>query len=181
MNGVPGKHFAIVVSARDCTGCGSCAGVCPGMRGNKALEMVPLRRYDKEKRQEIFNYTQTLSEKEMVHDKFPVHTVKGSQFKKPLMEFSGACAGCGETPYAKLATQLFGERMYIANATGCTSIWANSTPSTAYSAYPDGSGPAWANSLFEDAAEFGYGMYLASKRYKDKTVWISAVTDGHTI
>ena len=142
------------------------------MRGNKALEMVPLRRYDKEKRQEIFNYTQTLSEKEMVHDKFPVHTVKGSQFKKPLMEFSGACAGCGETPYAKLATQLFGERMYIANATGCTSIWANSTPSTAYSAYPDGRGPAWANSLFEDAAEFGYGMYLASKRYKDKTVWI---------
>lgn len=172
MNGMPGQHFAIVVSSRDCTGCGSCAGVCPGMRGNKALEMVPLRRYDKEKRQEIFNYTQTLSEKEMVHDKFPVHTVKGSQFKKPLMEFSGACAGCGETPYAKLATQLFGERMYIANATGCTSIWANSTPSTAYSAYPDGRGPAWANSLFEDAAEFGYGMYLASKRYKDKTVWI---------
>lgn len=172
MYGVPGQHFAIVVSARDCTGCGACAGVCPGMKENKALEMVPLERYDKETRQEIFNYTQTLTEKETVHDKFPVHTVKGSQFKKPLMEFSGACAGCGETAYAKLATQLFGERMYIANATGCTSIWANSTPSTAYSAYSDGRGPAWANSLFEDAAEFGYGMYLASKRYKDKTVWI---------
>lgn len=172
MNGVPGQHFAIVISARDCTGCGSCAGVCPGMKGNKALEMVPLVRYDKERRQKIFNYAQTAAAKESVNDKFPVSTVKGSQFKKPLMEFSGACAGCGETPYAKLATQLFGERMYIANATGCTSIWANSTPSTAYSACPDGRGPAWANSLFEDAAEFGYGMYLASKRYKDKTVWI---------
>lgn len=163
MNGMPGKHFAIVVSARDCTGCGSCAGVCPGMRDNKALVMKPLIEYDKEKHQEEFDYAQTLSDKPELADKFRVGTVKGSQFKKPLLEFSGACAGCGETPYAKLVTQLFGERMYIANATGCSSIWANSTPSTAYSAYPDGRGPAWSNSLFEDAAEFGYGIYLAEQ------------------
>ncbi len=163
MNGMPGKHFAIVVSARDCTGCGSCAGVCPGMRDNKALEMKPLLEYNKEKHQEEFDYAQTLSDKPEISEKFRVGTVKGSQFKKPLLEFSGACAGCGETPYAKLVTQLFGERMYIANATGCSSIWANSTPSTAYSAYPDGRGPAWSNSLFEDAAEFGYGIYLAEQ------------------
>lgn len=163
MNGMPGKHFAIVVSARDCTGCGSCAGVCPGMRDNKALVMKPLPEYDKGKHQEEFDYAQTLSDKPELADKFRVGTVKGSQFKKPLLEFSGACAGCGETPYAKLVTQLFGERMYIANATGCSSIWANSTPSTAYSAYPDGRGPAWSNSLFEDAAEFGYGIYLAEQ------------------
>ncbi len=163
MNGMPGKHFAIVVSARDCTGCGSCAGVCPGMRDNKALVMKPLMEYDKGKHQEEFDYAQTLSDKPELADKFRVGTVKGSQFKKPLLEFSGACAGCGETPYAKLVTQLFGERMYIANATGCSSIWANSTPSTAYSAYPDGRGPAWSNSLFEDAAEFGYGIYLAEQ------------------
>lgn len=163
MNGMSGKHFAIVVSARDCTGCGSCAGVCPGMRDNKALVMKPLLEYDKEKHQEEFDYAQTLSCKPEIIEKFKVSTVKGSQFKKPLLEFSGACAGCGETPYAKLVTQLFGERMYIANATGCSSIWANSTPSTAYSAYPDGRGPAWSNSLFEDAAEFGYGIYLAQK------------------
>ncbi len=161
MNGMPGKHFSIVVSARDCTGCGSCVGVCPGMKENKALIMKPLLEYDKEKHQKEFDYAMTISEKPEVIEKFKIGTVKGSQFKKPLLEYSGACAGCGETPYAKLVTQLFGERMYIANATGCTSIWANSTPSTAYSAYPDGRGPAWSNSLFEDAAEFGYGIYLA--------------------
>ena len=163
MNGMPENSFSIVASARDCTGCGSCAGVCPGMKGNKALEMKPLNEYDKEAAQEAFDYAQTLSKKPELYEKFDVGTVKGSQFKKPLLEFSGACAGCGETPYAKLVTQLFGERMYIANATGCTSIWANSTPSTAYTAYADGRGPAWSNSLFEDAAEFGYGMYIAEQ------------------
>lgn len=131
------------------------------MKENKALIMKPRLEYDKEKHQKEFDYTMTISEKPEVIEKFKIGTVKGSQFKKPLLEYSGACAGCGETPYAKLVTQLFGERMYIANATGCTSIWANSTPSTAYSAYPDGRGPAWSNSLFEDAAEFGYGIYLA--------------------
>ena len=94
--------------------------------------------------------------------KFKETTVKGSQFKQPLLEFSGACAGCGETPYAKLITQLFGDRMYIANATGCSSIWGNSSPSTPYTVTPEGKGPAWSNSLFEDAAEFGYGMLLAN-------------------
>lgn len=175
MVGMPDKSFAIVVSARDCTGCGSCAGVCPGMRGNKALEMKPVQEYDKEKRQKEFNYAQRLVGKPEIEEKFRIATVKGSQFKKPLMEFSGACAGCGETPYVKLVTQLFGTKMYIANATGCSSIWANSVPTTAYAACTDGRGPAWSNSLFEDAAEFGYGIYLAGQvkgRESDKSVWI---------
>ena len=94
--------------------------------------------------------------------------MKGSQFKQPLLEFSGACAGCGETPYAKLITQLFGDRMYIANATGCSSIWGNSSPSTPYTVTPEGKGPAWSNSLFEDNAEFGYGMLLAQNTIRDR-------------
>ena len=120
MTGMPGKKFAVSVSVLDCTGCGSCANVCPGMRGEKALSMSPLE--TQLAQQEIFNYGQTVSEKPEVLEKFKETTVKGSQFKQPLLEFSGACAGCGETPYAKLITQLFGDRMYIANATGCSSI-----------------------------------------------------------
>ena len=100
--------------------------------------------------------------------KFKANTVKGSQFKQPLLEFSGACAGCGETPYAKLITQLFGDRMYIANATGCSSIWGNSSPSTPYTINEKGQGPAWSNSLFEDNAEFGYGMLLAQKAIRKR-------------
>ena len=100
--------------------------------------------------------------------KFKETTVKGSQFKQPLLEFSGACAGCGETPYAKLITQLFGDRMYIANATGCSSIWGNSSPSTPYTVNPQGRGPAWSNSLFEDNAEFGYGMLLAQNTIRER-------------
>ena len=161
MNGMTGFHFAITVSNVDCTGCGSCAGVCPGKMGKKALEMCPVKEHDA--RQDYFDYGKALPIKKEVVEKFKETTVKGSQFKRPLMEFSGACAGCGETPYAKLVTQLYGERMYIANATGCSSIWANSSPSTAYSATPEGKGPAWANSLFEDAAEYGYGMLQAEK------------------
>ncbi len=111
--------------------------------------------------QKNFDYAVTLPEKTDVIAKFKEATVKGSQFKTPLLEFSGACAGCGETPYAKLITQLFGDRMYIANATGCSSIWGNSSPSTPYTVNQKGQGPAWSNSLFEDAAEFGYGMSLA--------------------
>ncbi|ADL04295.1 pyruvate:ferredoxin (flavodoxin) oxidoreductase [Lacrimispora saccharolytica] len=160
MTGMPGYQFAVTVSAFDCTGCGSCANVCPGKKGEKALVMVNMEENCAEK-QKVFDFGQTLPIKQEVIDKFKENTVKGSQFKKPLLEFSGACAGCGETPYAKLITQLFGDRMYIANATGCTSIWGNSSPSTPYTVNAKGQGPAWANSLFEDNAEYGYGMMLA--------------------
>ena len=159
MTGMADKKFAIVVSALDCTGCGSCANVCPGKKGAKALDMENMEA--NAACQSAFDYAVTLPEKADVIEKFKEATVKGSQFKTPLLEFSGACAGCGETPYAKLITQLFGDRMYIANATGCSSIWGNSSPSTPYTVNEKGHGPAWSNSLFEDAAEFGYGMLLA--------------------
>ncbi len=165
MTGMPGKKFAVSVSVLDCTGCGSCANVCPGMKGEKALTMAPLdTQLEKEA---LFNYGQSLDEKPEVLEKFKETTVKGSQFKQPLLEFSGACAGCGETPYAKLITQLFGDRMYIANATGCSSIWGNSSPSTPYTVNKAGRGPAWDNSLFEDNAEFGMGMLLAQNALRD--------------
>lgn len=154
-------HFAITVSEVDCTGCGSCAGVCPGKMGKKALEMTPI--HEKSEHQEYFDFGKSLPEKPEILEVFKENTIKGSQMRKPLLEFHGACAGCGETTYPKLITQLFGERMYIANATGCSSIWANSSPSTAYTVGPQGRGPAWSNSLFEDAAEFGYGMLLANQ------------------
>ncbi len=160
MTGMPGYQFAITVSAFDCTGCGSCANVCPGKKGEKALTMVNMEA-NCDVSQKVFDFGQTLPIKQEVITKFKENSVKGSQFKKPLLEFSGACAGCGETPYAKLITQLYGDRMYIANATGCTSIWGNSSPSTPYTVNADGQGPAWSNSLFEDNAEFGYGMLLA--------------------
>ncbi|GAA6294545.1 pyruvate:ferredoxin (flavodoxin) oxidoreductase [Enterocloster asparagiformis] len=165
MTGMPGYKFAITVSALDCTGCGSCANVCPGMKGNKALDMKSLEENLGE--QAIFDFGQSLPVKEEVLAKFKENTVKGSQFRQPLLEFSGACAGCGETPYAKLITQLFGDRMYIANATGCSSIWGNSSPSTPYTVNCKGQGPAWDNSLFEDNAEFGYGMLLAQNAIRD--------------
>ena len=165
MTGMAGYKFAISVSALDCTGCGSCANVCPGMKGNKALVMESLEENLGE--QAIFDFGQSLPVKEEVLAKFKETTVKGSQFKQPLLEFSGACAGCGETPYAKLITQLFGDRMYIANATGCSSIWGNSSPSTPYTVNAKGQGPAWDNSLFEDNAEFGYGMLLAQNAIRD--------------
>ena len=161
MTGMADKKFAIVVSALDCTGCGSCANVCPGKKGAKALDMQNMEA--NAACQSAFDYAVTLPEKADVIAKFKEATVKGSQFKTPLLEFSGACAGCGETPYAKLITQLFGDRMYIANATGCSSIWGNSSPSTPYTVNEKGQGPAWSNSLFEDNAEFGYGMLLAQK------------------
>lgn len=166
MNGMSGYNFAITVSNVDCTGCGSCVGVCPGRQNEKALKMCPVKEHDA--RQDYFDYGRALPVKAEITDKFKENTIKGSQLRRPLMEFSGACAGCGETPYAKLVTQLYGERMYIANATGCSSIWANSSPSTAYAATPNGKGPAWANSLFEDAAEYGYGMFLAQKAIRER-------------
>ena len=165
MTGMAGYKFAITISALDCTGCGSCANVCPGMKGNKALVMESLEANLGQ--QAIFDFGQSLPIKEEVLAKFKENTVKGSQFRQPLLEFSGACAGCGETPYAKLITQLFGDRMYIANATGCSSIWGNSSPSTPYTVNAKGQGPAWDNSLFEDNAEFGYGMLLAQNAIRD--------------
>ncbi len=161
MTGMPEYKFVMAISALDCTGCGSCANVCPGKKGAKALAMENMEANIAS--QKVFDYAVTLPEKADVIAKFKEATVKGSQFKKPLLEFSGACAGCGETPYAKLITQLFGDRMYIANATGCSSIWGNSSPSTPYTVNQKGQGPAWSNSLFEDAAEFGYGMSLAQR------------------
>jgi len=168
MTGMPGYKFAMTVSVLDCTGCGSCANVCPGKKGNKALVMEKL---DSQLEQaEVAAYGQTLPSKPEVAEKFKESTVKGSQFKQPLLEYSGACAGCGETPYAKLATQLFGDRMYIANATGCSSIWGGSAPSTPYTVNKEGRGPAWANSLFEDNAEYGYGMYLAQSTLRQHLI-----------
>ena len=165
MTGMADYKFVMTVSAYDCTGCGSCANVCPGKKGAKALVMANMEENAGE--QKFFDYGVTLPVKEDVVAKFKENTVKGSQFKQPLLEFSGACAGCGETPYAKLITQLFGDRMYIANATGCSSIWGNSSPSTPYTVNAKGQGPAWSNSLFEDNAEFGYGMLLAQRAIRD--------------
>ena len=161
MTGMPNYKFTVAVSALDCTGCGSCANVCPGKKGEKALVMESMP--ENVHRQKWFDYATATPEKAEVIAKFKETTVKGSQYKKPLLEFSGACAGCGETPYARLITQLFGDRMYIANATGCSSIWGNSSPSTPYTVNDKGHGPAWSNSLFEDNAEFGYGMFLANE------------------
>jgi len=165
MVGMPGYKFTMTVSVLDCTGCGSCANICPGMKGEKALVMSPAAAMTAE--QKIYEWGLTISEKPEVLEKFKASTVKGSQFKQPLLEFSGACAGCGETPYAKLITQLFGDRMYIANATGCSSIWGNSSPSTPYTVNKEGKGPAWSNSLFEDNAEFGLGMELAASTIRN--------------
>ena len=158
--GLPGLKFAMTISVLDCTGCGSCTNVCPGNNKADTLKLQPLESQMNE--QDVFAYGLTLDEKPEVAEKFKPFSVKGSQFRQPLLEFSGACAGCGETPYAKLMTQLFGDRAYIANATGCSSIWGNSSPSTPYTVNKKGQGPAWNNSLFEDAAEFGYGMVLAN-------------------
>ncbi|MCF0142702.1 MAG: 4Fe-4S dicluster domain-containing protein, partial [Parasporobacterium sp.] len=160
MTGLPGLKFVMTISPMDCTGCGSCVNVCPGNNKAETLTLKPLEsQLDQDA---VFIYGTKIERKAEVAEKFKETSVKGSQFKQPLMEFSGACAGCGETPYAKLMTQLFGERAYIANATGCSSIWGNSSPSTPYTVNAKGQGPAWNNSLFEDAAEFGYGMVLAN-------------------
>ena len=166
MIGMPGMKFTMTVSAYDCTGGGSCVNVCPGKKGEKALVMANMEENAAE--QDIFDFGREIEVKPEVVAKFKPETVKGSQFKQPLLEFSGACAGCGETPYAKLITQLFGDRMYIANATGCSSIWGNSSPSTPYTINSKGQGPAWSNSLFEDNAEFGYGMLLAQKAIRKR-------------
>jgi len=158
--------YSIVVSTSDCMGCVDCVRVCPPK--DKALEMKPIASMFEAGQQKAFDYGVTIDEKAAVYAAFDETTVKGSQFKKPLLEFSGACTGCGETPYAKLITQLYGDRMYIANSTGCSSIWGGSAPSTPYTKNFKGQGPAWANSLFEDTSEFGYGMYLAAEQMKNR-------------
>ncbi len=168
MTGMNGYYFGMAISVLDCTGCGSCVNVCPGKKGEKALSMQPLE--TQESKQAVFDFAVKVADKPEVHEKFKETTVKGSQFKQPLLEFSGACAGCGETPYAKLATQLYGDSMYIANATGCSSIWGGSSPSTPYTTTPEGEGPAWANSLFEDNAEYGYGMFLAQNTLREDLI-----------
>jgi pyruvate-ferredoxin/flavodoxin oxidoreductase len=151
-------QYALIVSALDCTGCGSCANVCP----TKSLTMKPIAtQLDVQKSFDAL--VDTPVKQEVVNS-----TTIGVQYKKPYLEFSGACAGCGETPYAKLVTQLYGDKMYIANATGCSSIWGGSAPSTPYTVDKNGHGPAWSNSLFEDNAEFGYGMYLAQKQIRER-------------
>ena len=155
-------NFTISVSTLDCTGCGNCAQVCPAKE--KALVMKP-QDTQSEQMEPWYYCEHDIAPKANPMNK---NTVKGSQFEKPLLEFSGSCAGCGETPYARLITQLFGDRMMVANATGCSSIWGGSAPSTPYTTNKDGHGPAWASSLFEDNAEFGFGMYLGVKAIREK-------------
>jgi len=192
--GLDGLNFRLQVSVEDCAGCGSCANTCPAKES--AIVMKPHATQAVEA--ENWKYAMSLSPKE---NALGTDSVKGSQLETPLLEFSGACAGCGETPYAKLITQLFGDRMMIANATGCSSIWAGSAPATPYTVNHKGHGPAWANSLFEDNAEFGYGMVLAIKQIRERIfdlcnkaielgvddscksaiqAWIDSIEDGKT-
>ncbi|MBI4958566.1 MAG: pyruvate:ferredoxin (flavodoxin) oxidoreductase, partial [Desulfovibrio sp.] len=171
-----GMHFRIQINTQDCLGCGNCADICPAKK--KALEMKPI---DSQTGVQVpnFKFCETVSWKQGLMKR---DSVKGSQFYQPLMEFSGACSGCGETPYVRVLTQMFGERMIIANATGCSSIWGASAPTTPYCKNADGFGPAWGNSLFEDAAEFGYGIgfAVAQRRelLKDKVKAAVAEADG---
>jgi pyruvate-ferredoxin/flavodoxin oxidoreductase len=169
MTGAKDKRFTIAISALDCTGCGSCSEVCPAK--NKAIQMAPAS--DELVAKELAKFDKLFRDvPEKTDLPFKADTVKGSQFRQPLMEFSGACPGCGESPYAKLVTQLFGDRMFVANAPGCTSIWGCSAPSAPYTVNREGKGPAWANSLFEDNAEFGFGMRISmnARRNELKTV-----------
>lgn len=160
--GLEGHRFRIQVSPLDCTGCGNCADVCP--TAEKALVMKPAEQEIEDQR-DNWNFSLTLTMKDNLMDK---KSLKGSQFAPALLEYNGACPGCGETPYVKLITQLFGDRMMIANATGCSSIWSASSPSIAYTKNSEGKGPAWSNSLFEDNAEYGYGMYLGVRQIRNK-------------
>ncbi len=163
--GLEGLAFVQVVDVLDCLGCGNCVDVCPGKKGVKALEMVPLMGHEDD--QKLWDYASkhVTSKQDRVDVKL---NVKNSQFATPLFEFSGACSGCGETPYLKLISQLFGDREMVANATGCSSIYSASVPSTPYRVNEKGHGPAWANSLFEDFCEFGLGMAIADEKMRDR-------------
>jgi len=173
--GMDKYQFTMGVSVLDCTGCGVCITSCK----TNAIEMKPLD--SQIKNQKYFNYcVEKVADKEDVFGAIKLESVKGSQFKQPLLEYSGACAGCGETPYAKLMTQLFGDRMYISNATGCSSIWGGSAPATPYTVNKKGQGPAWANSLFEDNAEHGYGMYLGASQLRAKVTALIEKMDEMT-
>ena len=179
MKGLPGYKFGMTVSALDCTGCGSCVNICPAGAKDKANNALVMKPLDSQANEDVvFAYAKDINPDAAVTEKFSPATVKGSQFLKPYLEFSGACAGCGETPYAKLVTQMFGNKMMIANATGCSSIWGHSAPATPYCADAEGKGPAWGNSLFEDNAEYGYGMALANiqirERLLDKVATVEA-------
>ncbi|QOX65557.1 pyruvate:ferredoxin (flavodoxin) oxidoreductase [Anoxybacterium hadale] len=160
--GLEGLEYRIQLSPLDCMGCGNCADICPAKQ--KALVMLPFAEVA-DAETDKWNYFTKLPVRDKLLSK---ESVKGSQFAKPYIEFSGACAGCGETPYIKLITQLYGDRMMIANATGCSSIWGASAPSTPYCADENGRGPSWANSLFEDNAEYGFGMFIATKQMREK-------------
>ena len=173
--GLESYQYRIQISPLDCTGCGNCADVCPAP--GKALIMKPAEQ-EIEMEADNWDFAVTLSEKHNIQD---VGTVKGSQYNKPLLEFNGACPGCGETPYVKLITQLYGDRMIIANATGCSSIWAGSAPSVPYTTNEKGQGPAWGNSLFEDNAEYGFGMYLGVKQIREKLMDLAEEALNKTI
>lgn len=165
--GFEGLQYTLQISTLDCTGCEVCVNTCPGKKGEKALKMVPIS--DALEAGQAVNakyFFDNVTYKENLVDKMA--NPKNSQFAQPLFEFSGACGGCGETPYVKLVTQLFGDHMVVANATGCSSIYGGSFPATPYTTNKEGRGPAWANSLFEDNAEFGFGMLNASNALRDQ-------------
>ncbi len=165
--GFEGMTFVQVVDVMDCLACGNCADVCPGKKGEKALEMVPMEGHEEDQKLWDYAINNVKSKQHLVDTK---SNVKNSQFAQPLFEFSGACSGCGETPYVKLISQLFGDRQIVANATGCSSIYSASVPSTPYTVNEKGHGPAWANSLFEDFCEFGLGMTIADEKMRSRVL-----------
>ena len=177
--GFEGMSFVQVVDVMDCLGCGNCADVCPGKKGEKALEMVPLMGHEQDQKLWDYAINNVKSKQHLVDTKA---TIKNSQFAQPLFEFSGACSGCGETPYVKLISQLFGDRQIVANATGCSSIYSASVPSSPYTVNAKGHGPAWANSLFEDFCEFGLGMTIADEKMRARVAgFVKEAIDDATV
>ncbi|MBR5726064.1 MAG: pyruvate:ferredoxin (flavodoxin) oxidoreductase, partial [Muribaculaceae bacterium] len=177
--GFEGMTFVQVVDVMDCLACGNCADVCPGKKGEKALEMVPMEGHEEDQKLWDYAIANVKSKQHLVDVKA---TVKNSQFAQPLFEFSGACSGCGETPYVKLISQLFGDRQIVANATGCSSIYSASVPSTPYTVNAKGHGPAWANSLFEDFCEFGLGMTIADEKMRTRVAgFVKEAIDDATV